>query len=66
MTLLHIHPDVAAALQTYAPLVALESTVITHGLPFPDNVATALEMEAAVRGRGSDFWRWRLFRGRFL
>ncbi len=53
MTLLHIHPDVAAALQTHAPLVALESTVITHGLPFPDNVATALEMEAAVRAGGA-------------
>jgi len=53
MTLLHIQPDIAAALQTHTPVVALESTVITHGLPFPDNIATALAMEAAVREGGA-------------
>jgi pseudouridine-5'-phosphate glycosidase len=35
------------------PVVALESTLITHGLPFPDNVETALAMEAAVRDSGA-------------
>ncbi len=35
------------------PVVALESTLITHGLPFPDNVETALAMEAAVRESGA-------------
>jgi pseudouridine-5'-phosphate glycosidase len=35
-----------------APLVALESTVISHGLPYPDNLALAREMEAVVRAGG--------------
>ena len=35
------------------PVVALESTVITHGLPYPENVKTALNMEAAVRESGA-------------
>lgn len=34
-------------------MVALESTVITHGLPYPENVNTALQMETAVRGGGA-------------
>ena len=51
--LLHIHEEIAAAYQSCAPIVALESTVITHGLPYPDNVATALAMETAVRQGGA-------------
>lgn len=43
------HPDVERALAEGRPVVALESTVITHGLPYPQNVETAMEMEAAVR-----------------
>ncbi len=39
---------VAAALQAGRPVVALESTAITHGLPAPQNVRTALDMEAAI------------------
>lgn len=50
---LHINPEVAAALQAGRPVVALESTLITHGLPYPDNVETALAMEAAVRESGA-------------
>ncbi|MBK8987465.1 MAG: pseudouridine-5'-phosphate glycosidase [Chloroflexi bacterium] len=50
---LHYHPDVAAALAANGPIVALESTVITHGLPYPQNVATAVAMETAVREGGS-------------
>ena len=42
------HPEVATALADGKPIVALESTVITHGLPYPDNVQTALAMETAV------------------
>lgn len=50
MTLpLTISPEVKAALEDGAPVVALESTLITHGLPYPTNVETALAMEAAVR-----------------
>jgi pseudouridine-5'-phosphate glycosidase len=51
--LLHIKPEVAEALQTGQPVVALESTLITHGLPYPDNLATARAIEAAVRDEGA-------------
>ena len=47
--MLHFHPEVAEALEAGRPVVALESTLITHGLPWPDNAKTALAMEAAVR-----------------
>lgn len=50
---LYIQDEVAAALQTCSPVVALESTVITHGLPYPENVITALQMENAVREGGA-------------
>lgn len=46
-------PEVAAALATNEPVVALESTVITHGLPYPQNVETAAAMETAVREGGA-------------
>lgn len=46
---LTIRPEVKAALEDGVPVVALESTLITHGLPYPTNVETALAMEAAVR-----------------
>ncbi len=49
----HYHPDVAQALGEQGPVVALESTVITHGLPYPQNVASALAMETAVRQSGA-------------
>lgn len=42
-------PEVAEALQAGRPVVALESTLITHGLPYPDNLTTARAIEAAVR-----------------
>jgi len=45
--------EVADALADGRPVVALESTVISHGLPKPDNVETALAMEAAVRASGA-------------
>ena len=46
---LAVHPDVAAALAAKRPVVALESTVIAHGLPRPMNLETALAMEEEVR-----------------
>lgn len=50
MTLpLKVNSEVKAALQDKGPVVALESTLITHGLPYPLNVETALSMEDAVR-----------------
>ena len=51
--LLDIHPEVAAALAAGRPVVALESTIISHGMPWPQNVETALRVEAAVREHGA-------------
>jgi pseudouridine-5'-phosphate glycosidase len=48
-----IAPEVAAALEVGGPVVALESTAIAHGLPWPDNLAVARAMEAAVRAAGA-------------
>ena len=45
--------EIARALQTNNPIVALESTVITHGLPHPQNIQLARDMEAAIRGEGA-------------
>ena len=50
---LDIHPEVAHALAHNKPVVALESTIISHGMPYPQNVATALEVEAEVRKHGA-------------
>jgi pseudouridine-5'-phosphate glycosidase len=41
--------DVAAALSTGAPVVALESTIVSHGMPYPENLETALAVERIVR-----------------
>lgn len=51
--LVHLSTEVEAALRDTRPVVALESTLITHGLPWPDNAATAIAMEAAVRESGA-------------
>jgi pseudouridine-5'-phosphate glycosidase len=48
-----IHPEVADALADARPVVALESTIISHGLPRPDNLDIAREIEAAVRSGGA-------------
>lgn len=45
--------EVQQALNSNLPLVALESTVITHGLPFPRNLELALNMESAIRAEGA-------------
>ena len=52
-TLLDIHPEVADALHHGRPVVALESTIISHGMPWPQNLETALRVEAAVREHGA-------------
>ena len=55
--MLHPHlsfsPEVLAALQENRPVVALESTIIAHGMPFPQNVETALLVEKTVREAGA-------------
>lgn len=50
---LTILPEVQDALQKGKPLVALESTIISHGMPYPKNVETALAVEAQVRNSGA-------------
>ncbi|MBO6717029.1 MAG: pseudouridine-5'-phosphate glycosidase [Rhizobiaceae bacterium] len=50
---LTIQRDVADALAASRPVVALESTIITHGMPFPENVETARAVEAVVRENGA-------------
>jgi pseudouridine-5'-phosphate glycosidase len=51
--LLDLSPEVAAARAEKQPIVALESTIITHGMPYPHNVETARSVEDAVRGAGA-------------
>ncbi|MBV6439652.1 MAG: Pseudouridine-5'-phosphate glycosidase [Saprospiraceae bacterium] len=46
-------PEVRAALEDHRPVVALESTIIAHGMPFPKNVETALLVEKTVRSTGA-------------
>ncbi|MBE6975619.1 MAG: pseudouridine-5'-phosphate glycosidase [Ruminococcaceae bacterium] len=50
---LDIHPEVASALQAGKPVVALESTIISHGMPYPQNVQTALAVEKIIRENGA-------------
>src|SRR6266436_1321542 len=45
--------EVQAALQAQRPVVALESTVIAHGLPYPANIEVAQAMESAIRSEGA-------------
>lgn len=50
---LDISPEVQHALAHRLPVVALESTIISHGMPYPQNVTTALQVEAQVRASGA-------------
>jgi pseudouridylate synthase len=50
---LDIHPEVKEALDQGKPVVALESTIISHGMPYPRNVETALRVEQIVRENGA-------------
>lgn len=50
---LEIAPEVSKALANGEPVVALESTIISHGMPYPQNVETALKVEEIVRENGA-------------
>ena len=50
---LDIAPEVAEALSAGKPVVALESTIISHGMPYPQNVETALNVEKLIRENGA-------------
>ena len=47
-----IHPDVRTALDLGKPVVALESTIIAHGMPYPQNVETACQVEKVIQDKG--------------
>ena len=50
---LDVAPEVAAAVAAGKPVVALESTIISHGMPYPQNVETALKVEEIIRENGA-------------
>mgnify|MGYP000483446249 FL=1 len=50
---LDIHPDVEEAIKNKLPIVALESTIISHGMPYPKNIETALMVEDTVRSNNA-------------
>lgn len=50
---LQINPEVAQAVAQGKPVVALESTIISHGMPYPQNVETALAVEKIIRDNGA-------------
>lgn len=50
---LDINPKVKTALEQGKPVVALESTIISHGMPYPKNVETALNVEKIIRDNGA-------------
>lgn len=51
--MIRVNPEVQQALQENRPVVALESTIISHGMPYPQNVETALKVEAIIREHGA-------------
>lgn len=53
MKYLNISPEIKSALETNQPVVALESTIIAHGMPYPQNVETALLVEKTIRENGA-------------
>lgn len=50
---LQVQPEIREALATQTPVVALESTIISHGMPYPQNVETAWAVEQTVRENGA-------------
>lgn len=52
-TSVHVHPDVQDAIKSRKPVVALESTIISHGMPYPANIDMAKRVEAVVRAAGA-------------
>ena len=50
---LDVKPEVAEAISQGKPVVALESTIISHGMPYPQNVETALKVEEIIRENGA-------------
>lgn len=51
--LLEFNEEVLDAINDKNPIVALESTIISHGMPYPDNLTTAIEVENIIRRQGA-------------
>ena len=51
--MLKIHPEVQNALDKKLPIVALESTIISHGMPYPQNIEMAKRCETIIRENGA-------------
>ena len=51
--MLKVNPEVKKALEEGKPVVALESTIISHGMPYPKNVQTAMLVEQRIRDHGA-------------
>lgn len=51
--MIEIHPKVLNAIKNNLPVVALESTIISHGMPYPDNVKMALKVEEIIKNEGA-------------
>lgn len=62
---LDVKPEVAEAIKAGKPVVALESTIISHGMPYPQNVETALKVEQIIRDNGADSSNHRYHRRTF-
>jgi pseudouridine-5'-phosphate glycosidase len=63
-SLIEITPEIQNALANDQPVVALESTIISHGMPYPKNVETALAVEEVVRSNGATPATIAIFNGR--
>ncbi|MEP2530475.1 pseudouridine-5'-phosphate glycosidase [Shimia sp.] len=53
MSLVTLSPEITKAMANGVPVVALESTIITHGMPFPQNLEVARQVEADIRAKGA-------------
>lgn len=53
---MQIAPSVERALQNGEPVVALESTIVAHGMPFPENLILAQEVESILESKVSGLW----------
>ena len=49
--MIEISPNVLQAIKNGDPIVALESTIITHGMPYPANLNTALKVESTIKSK---------------
>ena len=52
-----ISSEVSNALRNHKPVVALESTIISHGMPYPKNVQTSLQVEEIIRNQVMNLWK---------